>query len=186
MAAPGRGSEVKAGRRPPPEAARAVASGLEGASRPVPFWQVRAEGPLGNEKSARRAGLIPGEAGATTGKVLSVFIYRFVYQSARGISRLVPTKVLAGGLPKCSWISRYNHQAFPRLYQSARDLGLGEQRHPALHRGRAVAQGHAPVVQLEAGRPVLAQHHGEGFAENLPEFVHLPIVPAELVPEGGP
>jgi hypothetical protein len=91
MAAPGRGSEVKAGRRPPPEAARAVASGLDGASRPVTFWQVRAEGPLGNEKSALRAGLIPGVAGPTTGKGF-IGSYRFVLQSGRDFCGGGPTK----------------------------------------------------------------------------------------------
>jgi hypothetical protein len=45
-----------------------AASGLEGASGPVSSGQVRAEGPLGRWKSARRAGLIPGGAGAATGK----------------------------------------------------------------------------------------------------------------------
>ena len=44
-----------------------VASGLEGASRLVFCGQVRAEGPFGDERSARGAGLIPGFAGATIG-----------------------------------------------------------------------------------------------------------------------
>jgi hypothetical protein len=48
MVAPEKRSEVKAGQRPPPEAARALASGLEGASEPVFCWQVWAEGPVGN------------------------------------------------------------------------------------------------------------------------------------------
>jgi hypothetical protein len=82
MAAPGKRSEVKAGRRPPPEAARAERSGLEGASRPVFCWQVGAEGSLGNEAVSeanafrdRRFGLSTG-AGASYRKSYRYFTYR--------------------------------------------------------------------------------------------------------------
>ena len=107
MAAPGRGSEVKAGRRPPPEAARAQRAALRGASWPVTCGQVRAEGPLG-EMGVQPCGLAlsPAEPGQ-----LPVKIYRYYYRFApqKG-SRKVPVSSAPKGSrvapQKGSWISR--------------------------------------------------------------------------------
>jgi hypothetical protein len=65
-----------------------------------------------------------------------------VHQSAR----IGCTKVLVDN-------SLY-HQAFE--WKAEALSGLGEEDHPALHRGRAVAQSHAAIIQLETGAPVLA------------------------------
>ena len=67
---------------------------------------------------------------------------RWAHQSARTCC----TKVLVDN-------SLY-HQAFERKAEIL--SGSGEEDHPALHRGWAVAQGNAAIVQLEAGAPVLA------------------------------
>ena len=94
------------------------------------------------------------------------FYYRFAPQSGREFSGCAPQSG-RGLRPKVAVDKSPYHQGFPRKRGLS---GFGDQGHPALHRRRAVAQRHAPVVQLEAGAPVLAQHDVEGLAEHSREL----------------
>ena len=49
-----------------------------------------------------------------------------------------------------------------------------------------MAERHAPTVEPDPRRPVLARDDAEGMAEDLAELEHCTIVPAELVPERHP